>query len=104
MSSIRATERQLRKLQKQRHLYEIQMMILANPLLKNLSKRDQKTLVKIMYKAEMIEMFMRDRQIVRINDSFEDIVENVARLLDDAVDRARNEDEDPDGPPPPPRF
>jgi hypothetical protein len=79
-------------------------MILANPLLKNLSKRDQKTLVKIMYKAEMIEMFMRDRQIVRINDSFEDIVENVARLLDDAVDRARNEDEDPDGPPPPPRF
>ncbi len=80
------------------------MMILANPLLKNLSKRDQKTLVKIMYKAEMIEMFMRDRQIVRINDSFEDIVENVARLLDDAVDRARNEDEDPDGPPPPPRF
>lgn len=104
MSSIRATERQLRRLQKQRHLYEIQMMILANPLLKNLSKRDQKTLVKIMYKAEMIEMFMRDRQIVRINDSFEDIVENVARLLDDAVDRARNEDEDPDGPPPPPRF
>lgn len=100
MSSIRATERQLRKLQKQRHLYEIQMMVLANPLLKNLSKRDQKTLVKIMYKAEMIEMFMRDRQIVRINDSFEDIVENVARLLDDAVDRARNEDEDPDGPPP----
>lgn len=99
MSSIRATERQLRKLQKQRHLYEIQMMILANPLLKNLSKRDQKTLVKIMYKAEMIEMFMRDRQIVRINDSFEDIVENVARLLDDAVDRARNEDEDPDRPP-----
>ena len=80
------------------------MMILANPLLKNLSKRDQKTLVKIMYKAEMIEMFMRDRQIVRINDSFEDIVENVARLPDDAVDRARNEDEDPDGPPPPPRF
>ena len=104
MNSIRATERQLRKLQKQRHLYEIQMMVLANPLLKNLSKRDQKTLVKIMYKAEMIEMFMRDRQIVRINDSFEDIVENVARLLDDAVDRARNEDEDPDGPPPPPRF
>lgn len=96
MNSIRATERQLRKLQKQRHLYEIQMMVLANPLLKNLSKRDQKTLVKIMYKAEMIEMFMRDRQIVRINDSFEDIVENVARLLDDAVDRARNEDEDPD--------
>ncbi len=74
------------------------MMILSNPLLKNLNKKDQKKLAKIMYKAEMIEMFMRDRQIVRINDSFEDIVENVARLLDDAVDRARNEEEDPEGP------
>ncbi len=98
MNSIRATERQLRKLQKQRHMYEINMMILSNPLLKNLNKRDQKKLAKLMYKAEMIEMFMRDRQIVRINDSFEDIVENVARLLDDAVDRARNDEEDPEGP------
>ncbi len=98
MSSIRATERQLRRLQKQRHMYEINMMILSNPLLKNLNKRDQKKLAKLMYKAEMIEMFMRDRQIVRINDSFEDIVENVARLLDDAVDRARDDEEDPEGP------
>ncbi len=79
-------------------MYEINMMILSNPLLKNLNKRDQKKLAKLMYKAEMIEMFMRDRQIVRINDSFEDIVENVARLLDDAVDRARDDEEDPEGP------
>ena len=98
MSSIRATERQLRRLQKQRHLYDIQMMILSNPLLKNLDKRDQKTLVKLIYKAEMVESYMRDKQIIRVNDSFEDIVENVARLLDDAMDqRSRDEDEDPDG-------
>lgn len=98
MSSIRATERQLRRLQKQRHLYDIQMMILSNPLLKNLDKRDQKTLIKLIYKAEMVESYMRDKQIIRVNDSFEDIVENVARLLDDAMDqRSRDEDEDPDG-------
>lgn len=98
MSSIRATERQLRRLQKQRHLYDIQMMVLSNPLLKNLDKRDQKTLVKLIYKAEMVETYMRDKQIIRVNDSFEDIVENVARLLDDAMDqRSRDEDEDPDG-------
>lgn len=96
MSSIRATERQLIKLQKQRHLYDIQMMILSNPLLKNLSKRDQKTLVKLIYKAEMIESYMRDKQIIRVNDSFEDIVENVARLLDDAMDEQNRRDEDDD--------
>lgn len=93
MNSIRATERQLRKLQKQRHLYDIQQMILANPLLKNLGARDQKTLQKLIYKAEMIEVFMRDKQIVRVNESFEDIVNSVADMLDDAL---RRDDEDDD--------
>lgn len=93
MSSIRATERQLRKLQKQRHLYDIQQMILSNPMLKNLNSRDQKTLQKLIYKAEMIEVFMRDKQIVRINESFEDIVNSVADMLDDAL---RHDDEDDD--------
>lgn len=93
MSSIRATERQLRKLQKQRHLYDIQQMILSNPMLKNLNSRDQKTLQKLIYKAEMIEVFMRDKQIVRINESFEDIVNSVADMLDDAM---RNDDDEDD--------
>lgn len=95
MNSIRATERQMQKLQKQRHLYDIKIMVLGNPLFKNLSERDQKKLVKLIYKAEMIETYMRDRQIVRINDSFEDIVENVARMLEDLDDRDYREgDED----------
>jgi PAS domain-containing protein len=93
MNSIRATERQLRKLQKQRHMYDIQQMILSNPLLKNLGSRDQKTLQKLIYKAEMIEVFMRDKQIVRVNESFEDIVNSVADMLDDAL---RQDDEDDD--------
>jgi TRAP-type C4-dicarboxylate transport system substrate-binding protein len=95
MSSIRATENQMRKLQKQRHLYDIQMMVLSNPLFKNLNKREQKQLVKLIYKAEMMEMYMRDRQIVRVNDSFDDIVESVARMLDEVDERDRRDrDED----------
>jgi len=86
----------MRKLQKQRHIYDIQMMVLSNPLFKNLNKRDQKQLVKLIYKAEMIETYMRDRQIVRINDSFEDIVENVARMLDDLDERDRRDGDDED--------
>jgi TRAP-type C4-dicarboxylate transport system substrate-binding protein len=85
----------MRKLQKQRHLYDIQMMVLSNPLFKNLNKREQKQLVKLIYKAEMMEMYMRDRQIVRVNDSFDDIVESVARMLDEVDERDRRDrDED----------
>jgi TRAP-type C4-dicarboxylate transport system substrate-binding protein len=83
MNSIRATEKQMRNLQKQRHAYDIQVMVLSNPLFKNLGKRDQKNLVKLIYKAEMMEMFMRDSQIVRINDSFDQIVEDVANMLNE---------------------
>ncbi len=74
-------------------MYDIQQMILSNPLLKNLGSRDQKTLQKLIYKAEMIEVFMRDKQIVRVNESFEDIVNSVADMLDDAL---RQDDEDDD--------
>ena len=86
----------MRKLQQQRHLYDIKLMVLNNPLFKNLSERDQNKLVKLIYKAEMMEVFMRDRQIMRVNDSFDDIVENVANMLNDALDR--DEDDDFDGP------
>jgi hypothetical protein len=91
MNSIRATERQMRKLQQQRHMYDIKMMVLNNPLFKNLNERDHRKLVKLIYKAEMMEMYMRDKQIIRINDSFEDIVENVANMLNEHM---RDEDED----------
>jgi hypothetical protein len=60
-----------------------------------LNKREQKQLVGLIYKAEMMETYMRDRQIVRINDSFEDIVESVARMLDEVDERDRRDrDED----------
>jgi hypothetical protein len=52
----------------------IRIMLLNNPMFKNLSERDQKKMSKLIYKAEMIEMHARDRNIVRINQSFEDII------------------------------
>lgn len=94
MNSIRATERQMRKLQQQRHLYDIKMMVLSNPIFKNLNERDQKKMVKLIYKAEMMEMFMRDKQIIRINDSFDEIVESVANMINDAMQDEEDDDRD----------
>lgn len=93
MNSIRATERQMRKLQKQRHMYDIKMMIMGNPMFKNLSEWDQKRLAKLIYKAEMMEIYMRDKQIIRINDDFEDIVQNVADMLNQHLGPEEDEDE-----------
>lgn len=93
MNSIRSTERQMRKLQQQRHMYDIKMMVLSNPLFKNLSEWDQKKLVKLIYKAEMMEIYMRDKQIIRINDDFEGIVQGVADMLNQAMGDDEDEDE-----------
>jgi hypothetical protein len=67
-------ERNLLKIQKQRHLSDIRIMLLNNTLFKNLSERDQKKMMKLIYKAEMIEMHARDRRLVRVNESFQDII------------------------------
>jgi hypothetical protein len=81
-------------------MYDIHMMILSNPLFKNLGKREQKKLQKLIYKAEMAEMFIRDRNVVRINQSFDQIVEDVTNVLNDMMEdqdereRRRREDED----------
>jgi len=98
---LRINESSLRRLQKQRHMYDIQRMILANPLFKNLGARDQKTLQKLIYKAELSEMFMRDRNVVRINQSFDEIMENVLDLIDESTyteeeleERKRREEDD----------
>ena len=79
---MRINEKSLQRLQKQRHMYDIQRMILANPLFKNLVAKDQKILQKLIYKAELAEMFMRDRNVVRINQSFDEIMENVLDMID----------------------
>ena len=98
---MRINENSLRRLQKQRHMYDIQRMILANPLFKNLGARDQKTLQRLIYKAELAEMFMRDRNVVRINQSFDEIMENVMDMIDQSTyteeeleERKRREEDD----------
>lgn len=88
---MRINERSLRRLQKQRHMYDIHMMILSNPLFKNLNKREQKKLQKLIYKAEMAEMFIRDRNVVRINESFDQIIENVSDILNEMFEDQEDE-------------
>lgn len=94
MNSIRSTERQMRKLQKQRHLYDIKMMVMGNPIFKNLNEWDQRLLVKLIYKAEMMEIYMRDKQIIRINDDFEGIVQGVTDMLNQALGPDEEDEED----------
>jgi hypothetical protein len=89
---LRINESSLRRLQKQRHLYDIQRMILANPLFKNLNQKDQKTLQKLIYKAELAEMFMRDRNVVRINQSFDELVNTVLDMIDGPYDEEELEE------------
>jgi hypothetical protein len=75
-------------------------MILANPLFKNLNMREQKVLQKLIYKAEMTEIFIRDRNVVRINQSFDEIMDSVMDMIDGSYseeeveeNRRREEDE-----------
>ena len=89
---MKINESSLRRLQKQRHLYDIQRMILANPLFKNLNQKDQKTLQKLIYKAELAEMFMRDRSVVRINQSFDELVETVMDMISGPYDEEELEE------------
>lgn len=97
---MRINESSLRRLQKQRHMYDIQRMILANPLFKNLGARDQKTLQRLIYKAELAEMFMRDRNVVRINQSFDEIVDAVMDMMtgpyteEELEEKRRSEEDD----------
>ncbi len=85
-------ERQLLKIQKQRHMSNIRIMLLNNPIFKNLGERDQKKIAKLIYKAEMIEMHARDRNIMRINSSFEDIITALMNQIDED---GFGEDQDP---------
>ena len=83
----------MRKLQKQRHFYDIKLMLLNNDIFKNLSARDHRVLTKLIYKAEMMEMYMRDKGILRINDTFEDIVEGVANMLNNQFESDEEDDD-----------
>jgi hypothetical protein len=80
-------ESQIRKIQKQRHMSDIMVMILSNGIFKNLNERDRKKLAELIYKAEIVEMHMRDKSLTRVNESFQDIVQALMAMdLDDDED------------------
>lgn len=96
-------ERQLRKIQKQRHMSNILIMILNNPIFKNLDEGDRRKMAKLIYKAEMIEMHARDKDIVRVNASFQNIIDAIRINLEQVDDRDMKDyldddefDDDPD--------
>lgn len=89
-------DRQLRNLQKNRHMADISRMILSNTLFRNLSERDQKRLARLIYKAETVEMYARERDVYRLNQSFDQIVEAVNIVLNDmGEDEEEREEGDP---------
>jgi hypothetical protein len=63
--------------------------------------KDQKILQKLIYKAEMAEMFIRDRSVIRINQSFDEIVDSVMDMIEggpfteeELEEKRRREDDD----------
>lgn len=87
-------DRQLRNLQKTRHLADIKRMILANTLFRNLSERDQKKLAALIYKAETIELYARERDVYRLNESFDQIVSAVSMVLNEMNEDDEEEEGD----------
>jgi hypothetical protein len=95
-------ERHLRKIQKQRHMSNILIMILNNPIFKNLDERDRRKMARLIYKAEMVEMHARDKDIVRVNTSFQSIIDAIRinieqideRELNDFIDDDFDDDDD----------
>lgn len=87
-------ERQVRKVQKNRHMTEIQLNIASNSVFKNLSQRDRLKLAKLIYKAEMVEFYIRERDLNRVNNAFRDMIANALMNLDDQLDRIDREDDE----------
>lgn len=84
-------DRQLRNLQKTRHMADIRRMILGNPLFKNLTEKDQRKLAALVYKAETIEIYAREREVYRVNDSFDQIVQAVGLVLSEMDEEEEEE-------------
>jgi TRAP-type C4-dicarboxylate transport system substrate-binding protein len=89
-------ERQLLKIQKQRHMSNIFIMLLNNPIFKNLPEKDQRAMARLIYKAEMIEMHARDRNLIRTNESFQSIIDAINGAIGSDFVDDRNEFDDDD--------
>jgi myo-inositol-1-phosphate synthase len=90
-------ERQVRKVQKNRHMTEIQLNIASNSVFKNLSARDRMKLAKIIYKAEMVEFYVREKDLNRVNSAFQEMIANALMNID-AREFPEDLDDDDDDP------
>lgn len=83
-------ERYIRKLQKNRHLAEIAFNLLSNPTFKNLTRAERGRMAKLIYKAELMELEVKSKDMAKTMTSFQDMIKNIQiQLLDDL-----DEDED----------
>lgn len=87
-------ERQIRKLQKNRHLAEIGFTLLQNPTFKNLSRADRYRMAKLIYKAELIEIEIKSKDMSRTLDTFQEMI---SRITDQLVEDD-DDDDDLNGP------
>ena len=89
-------ERQVRKVQKNRHMTEIMLNIAQNSVFKNLSQRERMKLAKIIYKAEIVEFYIREKDLNKVNNAFQEMIASALMSLDerDYLDD-EEDDEDP---------
>lgn len=84
-------ERQIRKLQKNRHLAEIGFTLLQNPTFKNLSRSDRYKMAKLIYKAELIEVEIKSKDLSKTLNAFQDMIQNItSQMVDDDDDDEEN--------------
>jgi hypothetical protein len=76
-------ERYIRKLQKNRHIAEIQFNILANVTFKNLTSRERKQMAKLIYKAELLEMEVKSRKVAETMKTFKDLMDSIEMQIKD---------------------
>lgn len=87
-------ERYIRKLQKNRHLAEINFNILANVTFKNLTPRERRLMAKLIYKAELLEMEVKSRKVAETMQSFKDLMNNIEMQMKN--DETFGDDDDDD--------
>jgi myo-inositol-1-phosphate synthase len=85
-------ERYIRKLQKNRHIAEIQFNILANVTFKNLTARERKQMAKLIYKAELLEMEIKSRKVAETMKTFKDLMDTIEMQIKD--DKFLDDDDD----------
>ena len=88
-------ERHIRQLQKNRHLAEIGYSLLSNPTFKNLSRSDRFKMAKLIYKAELLEMEIKSKDISRTLTAFQDLMSNIGnQLFEDGRDEEDDDEDD----------